>query len=255
MFHLIGLAARARSGKDTVANYLLQHADISSYALADPVKMACQALFGLNDEETWTDHYKEQLIPLWNTSPRQFFQLVGTEWMRQERPDHWIRRAEQLLNTPAPCTSPQLPALNMAMLAIYGMLPEQAESQFWQISYAQAYTRLERLCLARFPDYAWRRAQRPVWPNTYVYPDARQADCVVIRDIRYENEADFIRKSGGQVWHIQREQRQVVNPHSSEWGVAIHADDAVINNNGTLAELQARVEQQWQAYRLLHPKA
>lgn len=255
MFHLIGLAARARSGKDTVANYLLRHADISSYALADPVKMACQALFGLTDAETWADEHKEHIIPLWDCSPRQFFQLVGTEWMRAQRPDHWIRRAEQILSSPAPTPTASMSALDMAMLAIYGMPPEQEHSDYWQLDAKQARAHLEQLCSSRFPDYQERRAQRPVWPSYYSYPDSKQADCIVIRDIRYENEADFIRSAGGQIWHIQRKDLQAVNPHSSEWGIAVQSGDAIIHNNGTLAELEACVAQQWQAYRRLHPKS
>ncbi|MER2298532.1 MAG: deoxynucleotide monophosphate kinase, partial [Pseudomonas sp.] len=44
---IIGLAAVARSGKDTVASMLLEHPEVAAYALADPLKLGCQALFGL----------------------------------------------------------------------------------------------------------------------------------------------------------------------------------------------------------------
>ena len=48
---IIGLAALARSGKDTVASMLLKLPGVAAFALADPLKVGCQALFGLTDEE------------------------------------------------------------------------------------------------------------------------------------------------------------------------------------------------------------
>lgn len=254
MFHLIGLAGRARSGKDTAARFLLQHSDVSSYALADPVKMACQALFGLSHDETWSDSHKEQTIALWNRSPRQFFQLVGTEWMRAERPDHWIRRAEQLLRREATTVPDTDSPLAMAMQAIYGMTASTPYCDFWQMSYAQASERLLSLCTQSYPDYMERRAQRAVLQSQYRYPDANKADCVIIRDIRYENEAQFIRDSGGQIWHIHRAQAQAVHPHSSELGISQQAGDAQVQNNGTLQELQQQLERLWQEFRQTHPK-
>ncbi|MGO3746399.1 MAG: deoxynucleotide monophosphate kinase, partial [Alcaligenes aquatilis] len=85
---LIGLAAKARSGKDTVASLLLAHNPLlAAYALADPVKMGCEVLFGLSPAQAWTDDsLKEVPIALWQRSPRQCFQLLGTDWMRQRDP-------------------------------------------------------------------------------------------------------------------------------------------------------------------------
>jgi hypothetical protein len=61
---------------------------------------------------------------------------------------------------------------------------------------------------------------------------------VVITDVRFDNEADLIRKLGGSVWHVRRNDAQAVNAHASEAGVLFHSDtDKIIDNNGTLAEL------------------
>ena len=95
---IIGLAALARSGKDTVAGMLLQHRNVAAFALADPLKSGCQALFGLSSEEAWCDTIKEEVIEPWGLSPRQMFQTVGTEWMRNHNPEHWLMRADKQLN-------------------------------------------------------------------------------------------------------------------------------------------------------------
>lgn len=77
-------------------------------------------------------------------------------------------------------------------------------------------------------------AQR--WTETLA-PDER----VVVTDVRFDNEADWIRESGGELWHIQRTDRTEVLKHSSENGVRRFDCDRVVSNNGTLEELDLRV--------------
>jgi len=66
-------------------------------------------------------------------------------------------------------------------------------------------------------------------------------DCgfnVAITDVRFENEAEMIRKMGGQVWHVVRDSAPQVNAHASEGGVKFNADtDFTIYNNSTLDDL------------------
>lgn len=56
----------------------------------------------------------------------------------------------------------------------------------------------------------------------------------VISDVRFENEADFIRQRGGTLIHISRHDTPRINPHISEAGIALRLDDLVLHNNGTL---------------------
>jgi hypothetical protein len=60
MKKILGLAAKARSGKDTAASILLTHPQVAAYALADPLKAGCQALFALTPEQTWDDTAKRK---------------------------------------------------------------------------------------------------------------------------------------------------------------------------------------------------
>lgn len=64
----------------------------------------------------------------------------------------------------------------------------------------------------------------------------------VISDVRFENEAEFIRQRGGVVIHIQRPDAPDVAAHSSEAGIAIHDNDLVIHNDGELADFLRDVE-------------
>lgn len=91
---LIGLAGRARSGKDSIASHLEKKHGFFSFAFADPIKRGAQELFGLTDTETWHELAKETTIPAWGLSPRRMFQLLGTEFGRELiHPDIWIMRA------------------------------------------------------------------------------------------------------------------------------------------------------------------
>lgn len=64
---------------------------------------------------------------------------------------------------------------------------------------------------------------------------------MVISDLRFDNEAEWVRRLGGRVIHISRPDVDAVNPHASEDGVAFAPSDLRITNDGTLAELQQKV--------------
>ena len=90
---LIGITGKARSGKDAVAKFAWAQYGFTRIAFADPVKMAAQAKFGLTAEQAWDDELKEVVIPHWNMTPRQMFQMEGTEAGRNVfGGDLWIKR-------------------------------------------------------------------------------------------------------------------------------------------------------------------
>lgn len=259
---IIGLAALARSGKDTVASMLLTQAEVAAFALADPLKVGCQALFGLSDEQTWDDTLKEQKIDRWNRSPREFFQQVGTEWMRNHNPDHWLQRADREINPPrddsawsgtANLSAADAP-LRLAAQAFFDFSDAQIwdaghYSQIdpsWNISPQDAVALIERHALAFDPDYTAKRAQLPLTPLKRRPPLPASASTIIIKDIRFENEAQYLREHHGVIWHITRPNLQRVNAHSSELGVARQPGDVLIVNDGSLEQLQAVVMQAWQ---------
>lgn len=65
---------------------------------------------------------------------------------------------------------------------------------------------------------------------------------VVIPDIRFENEAQWLRDQGGELWHISRPSVAHVSEHSSENGVAFFASDFWIRNDSTLEHLHNEVD-------------
>ena len=90
---LIGLTGKARSGKDTIASYLWHSAGFTRIAFADPLKLAAQNIFGLTDGQTFDDELKEVVIERLGMSPRQIFQKLGTEAVRNVfGEDTWLKR-------------------------------------------------------------------------------------------------------------------------------------------------------------------
>lgn len=240
---------------------LLEHNDVAAYALADPLKAGCQALFGLTDEQTWSDDIKEEVIQVWGLSPRQMFQRVGTEWMRDHNADHWLLRADRQLNHPQPAgRSPALADLTscsssiwLAVQAMWGLSSKQAFNPdqreqldpFWSLPPNQMFSVLSNYLRKDFPDFSNKRNQLPTILPTRNLVDASGKSIFVIKDIRYENEASFWRSHNGKIWHITRDSAPKVHYHSSELGINFIQGDTLIENNGTLAELRKKVDQAW----------
>lgn len=75
---IIGFLGEKRSGKDTCGNYIIENYGFERYAFADPIKKACQHLFGFTDEQCWGE-LKDVIDMEWDITPREAFQILGTE--------------------------------------------------------------------------------------------------------------------------------------------------------------------------------
>lgn len=167
---LIGLAGRARSGKDTAAQHLVNHHRFQSYAFADPLRDGLMHILNLSPCDFEGDQ-KEQPLPWLGRSPRELMQSLGTEWGRNTvHPELWLLLATQNLDL-----------------------------------------------LARTHD---------------------TATGFVVSDVRFENEAQFIRDRGGVVIHLYRPSAPAVNAHISEDGIRSTEHDLVLANFGTIDELR-----------------
>ena len=78
---LIGLAGKARTGKNTVGQYLSDRHGFIQMAMAGPLKGMLHAL-GLDPKDYQTTEQKETIIPWLGVSYRHCAQTLGTDWMR-----------------------------------------------------------------------------------------------------------------------------------------------------------------------------
>ena len=171
---LIGIAGRARSGKDTVANFIIAAIGGYRYSFADPIR-AMLAPLGVDMNDPYWQARKEDVIPALGVSPRRMMQTLGTEWGRNLiNPDLWLVMAHQRL--------------------------------------------------------------------------LRNGPGMVISDVRFENEAAWIRKHGGLIIHVIRPEAKAVEAHASEDGIEMQDTDARLFNSGTLEELQLSVRELLRVY-------
>lgn len=92
-------------------------------------------------------------------------------------------------------------------------------------------------------------AGRDMWgPDFWVAQMERRllaatADAVVIGDLRFDNEAEWVREVGGEVWEVQRPGLAATaeSSHSSEAGVSPTLVDRVLVNGGSLETLDTLV--------------
>ena len=77
---IISICGIKRSGKDTIAEYLIKKNNFKRYSFADPIKQGLIKMFGFTEKQMWGDtEDKEAIDPRWGISPRKMMQIVGTE--------------------------------------------------------------------------------------------------------------------------------------------------------------------------------
>jgi len=91
---IIGLVARSRSGKDTVADYIINkypEINIIKRKLAGPIKNAAKELYGFNDEDLETNK-KDIKIIKYNCSPRDVMVQITKTIMDLSGTDFFTNR-------------------------------------------------------------------------------------------------------------------------------------------------------------------
>lgn len=88
---IIGLAGRARSGKDTIGFILKdEFLHVNTVAFAQAIRDGMRAMFGFTDEH-FNGDLKEAIVPWIGKSPRYMMQTIGTEWGRKMiNEDIWL---------------------------------------------------------------------------------------------------------------------------------------------------------------------
>lgn len=92
---LIGLLGNAGSGKDTASEYLVQKHGFYSIALADPIKIYCQWMFGWSAKQLWGPSEERNILDKTiGVSPRVVLQSLG-DWAREYKENCYIKAALQ----------------------------------------------------------------------------------------------------------------------------------------------------------------
>lgn len=65
---------------------------------------------------------------------------------------------------------------------------------------------------------------------------------LIITDVRFQNEADFVRNNNGVIIHIKRDDVTPVLQHSSEAGIDLRKEDVLLYNNSSIENLTKHIE-------------
>jgi hypothetical protein len=239
---ILGLTGVAGSGKDTVADYLIQKFGYTRVALADPLKRIAQSVFNFSDEQLWgpsanrNEPDKRYLhrekrdicnpvlqtksgVPEEHLTPRYALQMLGT-WGRDCYPNVWIdlalQTAKDLLGREQKCERVSPPGY-------------EGPTEYYMGKAYPQYSPKKGL-----HDYRTR--------GVFLTPCG-----IVISDVRFKNEMAAIHKAGGKVIRIVRlgaGLQGATAQHESETEQKEVPDsdfDYVLVNDGTLEALEDRV--------------
>lgn len=203
-YKLIGITSTKRSGKDTIADYLINNHHFQRYSFADPIKRGIMEMFGFTEEQMWgTAEDKETIDPRWGISPRRMLQLVGTELFQFEIQKH-LKEGEFPIGR----------EVWVNRFKIW--FKEQLESKEREINFAKAIG--------------------------HPLLDIDSTINIVISDVRFPHEAKAIREMGGDIWRVIRPSNVSEDAHASEKEQESIIADQTIMNDSTLNDLYVRVE-------------
>ena len=83
------------------------------------------------------------------------------------------------------------------------------------------------------------------WVNQTLRHFATESN-VVVTDVRFTNEAQFLQANGGHLWRVQRVGVGAVNGHISETELDDYPVDQIIVNNGTIEDLELLIKTRMQ---------
>lgn len=124
----------------------------------------------------------------------------------------------------------------------FGRLSRVIELLGWDN--AKAFPDVRRLLQRMGTEMGRREIDNDFWVNafnTFVTKELGADQSLVITDVRFTNEIDYVHQIGGTVWRINRPEAEDGDPHPSEreWRDAV--PDLTIENTRTLVDLRASV--------------
>jgi len=126
---------------------------------------------------------------------------------------------------------------NIPLHHFYDVEFKEIPDEFWGISPREIAQKVGTECMRKvFREDFWLKrceSQMKTDPNIFI-----------VTDVRFENEATWIRENGGVVIHIDRPElgEGIVREHASEAGIKQAQGDQRLLNDGSLMEFYAKVD-------------
>lgn len=208
-YKLIGIAGMARSGKDETTKMILEHDDYKNYnryGLADPIKNCTNEIFGWGERQGYGD-LKEKVVYKWFKLDEYELSEIVNSYIG-EHLKYVYKRPHALSKAFYHSVLKNNVVLKIGNYMLLRISP--------------------RIVYQRFgTDFA-----RKLVSKDSIWFDIAPKERIIISDVRFENEAQWVRDSGGVVIHIKREglNDSLVAKHDSENGIAVQKEDKQILN-------------------------
>jgi hypothetical protein len=206
---LIGLAGSAGTGKDTIADYLVEQYGFTKFSFSDALYREVSEAFGVSVEELQDRDKKELPHPgliAHKCKDTAFFAVMFVEAERRG-----------------------------ALSPGFAQFSPRWVLQRWGTEYRRAQD----------PDY-WLK-QAALWVKAWLdvtKDDGEHHPGLVNTSVRFPNEQAWIDEMGGVVWHVRRPERDGCASeldYVSEQELPVGANDRVIWNTGTVEQLNTAV--------------
>lgn len=204
----IGIAGKARSGKDTLAKILCENLGSDQYAFAEPIKAVVNALFNWDVRHS-EGEFKE--VPCLVEAITKY--NIQTSYL----------------------------IASMYGLDKYGY----DTNEFMDILGIDASDSNEITPRIAYQVFGTEYGREQLHEN--IWCEVAPKENVVFSDVRFDNEADMIRAAGGIIIHVKRNEVDAVvmadRGHTSEAGIAQHHKDIIIHNDDTLEDFLRQAKQ------------
>lgn len=225
---LIGLTGKKYSGKTATATILERNENFSAISFADPVK---QIVASINPFLTSQDRFSHTEIDLFKSRIHDSFLHCAYVDLTDDQ------------------TASILSTLDPIMVGIDSVQDYFIECnshtnlKTWDNTKRTGdprYDELRRLWQVLGTDCGRCLIDENIWLNTLAH-NLSDDQNIVVPDVRFDNEAQFIRDHGGEVWLIKRPGLENTDTHASEKGVSSDLIDVTFLNCSTLADLESSV--------------
>lgn len=131
------------------------------------------------------------------------------------------------------------------VMNLFGWTQEQLENREFKEAIDPVWGFSPRRAMQLFGTEFGRELREDLWiHHARVLLDSPFTEGLIISDVRFENEAAWLRSAGGKLLHVERpyNPNAIAPAHASEGGVKFVEGDIRIINDGTIQELLYHVE-------------
>lgn len=235
---IIGLSGLAGSGKDFVANLLVEKHGFAKIALADSLKRICQDVFDFSDEQLWGRSEER------NKPDKRYFTGNREGGLLAYKDDRILLYPEKTANQEEKLEPTHEEIQEACKIYLTPRFALQSLGDWARGCYPEVWINYTLQIVSKLltnPNIGYDAS------NKFMETDCSYADRsgVVISDVRFRNEIEGVRAEGGKIVRIKRDKLTTLSGstslHSSEreqMEVSDNEFDYVLNNQESVEALQ-----------------